>query len=85
MKTFVASCDRAGVIRFTRRLPRGTVPLLRGPLRTLRNRIEPVARHAYDGKTLLVPGVPEAPNENAAMDALIRWADWLGLRKQRRA
>lgn len=31
------------------------------------------ARHAYDGETLLVPGVPEADDAEAALDALIAW------------
>ena len=40
--------------------------------------IEARARHAYDGKTLLVPGVPEAADdEEAALTALIRWAQWV--------
>jgi hypothetical protein len=29
------------------------------------------ARHAYDGVTLLVPRMPEAPNQKVAMDALL--------------
>ena len=36
--------------------------------------IEVRARHAYDGKTLLVPGVPEADDDEAALTALIRFA-----------
>jgi hypothetical protein len=35
--------------------------------------ISGLARHAYDGETLLVPGVPEAETQAAAMDALLRW------------
>lgn len=29
------------------------------------------ARHAYDGVTLLVPGIPEANNDDEAMDRLL--------------
>lgn len=36
--------------------------------------IEARARHAYDGTTLLVPGVPEASDDDIALTALIRWA-----------
>lgn len=32
-----------------------------------------LARHAYDNKTLLVPGIPEAADMNAAYDALIKF------------
>jgi hypothetical protein len=38
--------------------------------------IEVRARLAHDGKTYLVPGVPEAESQKAAMDALIAWEKW---------
>jgi hypothetical protein len=34
------------------------------------------ARHSYDGKTLLVPGVPEVENELEAVEAFYRWSEW---------
>lgn len=37
----------------------------------LKGIIEVNARHAYDGVTLLVPRMPEAPNQKVAMDALL--------------
>lgn len=36
------------------------------------------ARHAYDGRTLLVPGIPEAANDDAALDALRAFATRAG-------
>lgn len=33
------------------------------------------ARHAYDGETLLVPGVPEADGDDR-LDAVMRWVAW---------
>lgn len=57
------------------RLPRGAIAMF--TFRTRRaavvaNRvIEANARHAYDGKTLLVPGIPEASTDDLALDALI--------------
>ena len=47
--------------------PTGALPLPDVP----RSRIEVKARRAYDGKTLLVPGVPEAETGDDAMDALL--------------
>jgi hypothetical protein len=42
----------------------------------LRCIIEARARLARDGKTYLVPGAPEAKDQEAAMDALIAWEKW---------
>lgn len=46
--------------------------------------LEVAARHAYDGKTLLVPGVPEVAGTIAATDALIAWVGWVVPRMARR-
>jgi hypothetical protein len=52
----------------------GRLPVGRAPASQAKKFKEIVsvnARHAYDGVTLLVPGIPEAPNQNVAMDALL--------------
>ena len=72
-----AYCWASGQIEFGPRIPEGTLPIARGPAKKLRPFIEAVSRHAYDGKTLLVPGVPEAPNQTKALDALHAFLDWL--------
>jgi hypothetical protein len=70
-KKLIAFCWASGQIGFTdRRPPIGTLPISRGPARKLRARISARARHAYDGKTLLVPGIPEAQDDDARIDAL---------------
>lgn len=38
------------------------------------------ARHAYDGVTLLVPGVPEASDQNKGLDALLRFRRLIEMR-----
>lgn len=63
-------------IEFGRRIPDGCLPIARGPSKKLRDFIEARARHAYDGATLLVPGIPEAPDQAKALDALHLWLDW---------
>lgn len=44
--------------------------------------ISGIARHARTGDFLIVPGVPEAPNQLKAVDALIRFRNQLELRMQ---
>lgn len=86
-----AYCFASGHIEFGRSIPDGALPIARGPAKRLRDFIEPLARHGYqsqtiDGRlakvpgtdTLLVPGIPEAPNQSAALDALEQWLAWIG-------
>lgn len=58
-----AYCYQGGKIGFTsprkRRAPEGTIVFASGPARILKKAVSIMARHAYDGKTLLVPGLPE--------------------------
>lgn len=76
MKAF---CFASGQIDFTSvgDVPMGAIHFASGPKRKLVSLISATARHAYDGETLLVPGVPEAPNQTVGLDALRRWCDWL--------
>lgn len=80
-----AFCDRKGRIEFVRgdgrNIPSGMMGLVEGPAPKVRKLMAVVARHAYDNKTLLVPGIPEAPNDTAAYDALVKFCDWLKKRK----
>ena len=75
-----ALCDATGVITFAPRIPHDlrALPIARGPRKKLIAAITGVARHAYDGETLLVPGVPEASDQTAALDALLRFKEWIG-------
>ena len=71
----VAFADRAGVIRFGRRCPKGALPIGRHRrFVTLHGAVSAVARLAYDNETLLVPGVPEAKTDDAALDAVVAFA-----------
>lgn len=71
-----AYCWASGHIDFGRRVPDGALPIARGPSKKLRDFVEVRSRHAYDGKTLLVPGLPEAANQVVALNALRRWLRW---------
>jgi hypothetical protein len=72
-----AFCYASGRIEFGRSLPGGTLPIAIGPAKKVREFMCARARHAYDGETLLVPGVPEAANQMDAVDALMAWSRWL--------
>lgn len=84
MARLYALADRSGIITFSPRLIDGLLPVGRASERRLKAEIEVTARHAYDGKTLLVPGVPEAPDADAALDALIAYRDWIAPRLEPR-
>lgn len=84
-------CYASGLIEFGRTLPDGALPIASGPPKALRAFIEARARHGYQTRlvngrptkirrtdTLLVPGVPEAPDQGAALDALQAWCRWIG-------
>jgi hypothetical protein len=74
MKTTTAYCYRNGAIRFRCRPGKGSLTIATGEAKRLRELIGGSARHAYDGKTLLVPGIPEAENDTQACDALIAYS-----------
>lgn len=42
-----------------------------------RVRVQAWCRLAYDNKTLLCPGVPEAENDDAALEAVQRFGDFI--------
>lgn len=69
-KAHLAYCDASGVIEFGDWLPGGRLPIAAGPQDKLIELVSGACRHAYDGKTLLVPGIPEAEDQRAGLDAL---------------
>ena len=84
-----AYCFASGQIEFADRIPTGALPIASGPRDKLVDWLTGCARHGYDTETvngrlqkrpgnecLLVPGIPEAPNQNAALDALKRFTLW---------
>ncbi len=85
-----AYCYASGLIEFGRKMPSGALPIARGPGAQLRDFIDAKARHGYKTRKvrgrvtkipgtdcLLVPGVPEAPDQLAAVDALLAWREWI--------
>lgn len=76
-----AYCYAGGEIAFGAEVPPGALAIAKGREDALRDLMSATARHAYDGETLLVPGVPEAGNQSEGINALIRWSDWLRKRQ----
>ncbi len=87
-----AYCFASGLIEFGSRIPKGALIIARGPEKELRDFIGCKARHGYrtrkvNGRptkirgsdTLLVPGVPEAGDQHAALDALHAWMKWIAI------
>ncbi len=85
-----AYCYASGLIQFGRSMPSGALPVARGPAKAVWEFIEVKARHGYKTRKikgrptkipgsdcLLVPGVPEAPGQMAAVDALLAWKRWI--------
>lgn len=74
-----AICWASGLIEFLddgQRLPKGAIVICGGnSVEELREKVDTLARHGYDG-SLLVPGVPEADTPDAALDALVKWMGW---------
>lgn len=67
------SVSRAGVLFVGPGVPDGAIKLTDGDPALLWHAIYGSARLGYDGKTWLVPGIPEAESDDAAVDALISY------------
>lgn len=70
-----AFCDRRGVIEIAAYTPAGMFPLGKGKGARLIDAIQGIARLAYDGRTWLVPGIPEAETNEEAVEAAKRFRD----------
>ncbi|AQU89228.1 hypothetical protein B0W47_16745 (plasmid) [Komagataeibacter nataicola] len=65
-----AYCYRGGQIEFGEKMPEGALPLGNDEdSKKLMDAVRTNARLAYDNKTLLVPGIPEAGSDDDALEA----------------
>ncbi|WP_262032689.1 host nuclease inhibitor protein [Serratia liquefaciens] len=74
--TIKAYAWASGLIEFGGKVPAGALLMLFGQEKEVKETIYAIARHSRTGKELLVPGVPEACNQDAAVDALISFGEW---------
>jgi hypothetical protein len=78
----VAWCWASGKIDIGDSMPEpgtdggGAIKVASGPKSELNLALGVMARHAFERGVLLVPGVPEAPDQAAAGDALAEWLKW---------
>lgn len=69
---------RTGRAFVCQKVPQGAISVITGRKTELVELLAVHARHAHDGETFLVPGVPEAKKDAEALQALRRWKDRLG-------
>lgn len=72
LKAFVF---RSGVVGFDTETPEAALEVGIGPSVLLKAVVGVVSRHAYHKVQLLCPGVPEARDEDAALDAVIAFRE----------
>lgn len=81
MTKIYAHCDRTGVVTFSDKPDlAGQLCIGSGVGQAFKDEIEVLCRLAYDNKSMLVPGVPEATSSDEALKAV--WA-FMDLIKQR--
>ncbi|MCU7371582.1 hypothetical protein PEC18_12165 [Paucibacter sp. O1-1] len=73
---FRALCLSDGVIFYDRKTPDGAIEIVRGDEDLVRGRMDVAARHGWKPGQLLVPGVPEADDQQAGLVALQEWINW---------
>lgn len=76
--TSIAICYRSGEIEIVSAgltLPEGVIAFATGPRERLEQIISARARHSYHAELYLVPGLPEAEDDDA-VSALTAWLDW---------
>jgi hypothetical protein len=88
----VAYCYADGTLKFNGKVPEGAIQVSIAPerqpdkkmrendqaVKTWREKIIARCRLAYDNKTLLVPGIPEADTMDQKLDALMRFRQIIG-------
>lgn len=82
----VAWCWASGLIEIGDALPSAeAIEIARGPKYALEGAISVAARHGKGtgADQLLVPGVPEAPDQAAGLQALQEWLEWRSRLKSR--
>lgn len=85
MKKIHAFCWASGLIEFGARCPKGALPLITGPETIVKNSVEVLSTHTYDGKSFLVPkGIGWINGDmDSALDDVRRFAKLLESRVAR--
>ena len=78
-----AYCWASGEIGFDKSIPNGALPIKKNCSKRDIEKIQVRSRLSYDGKTHLVPGIPEAENQDEAYEALQRFKDFVNMEKKK--
>ncbi len=73
-----AYCFRSGEIEIGTVVDDGAIVLAKGSKVRLHDAVAGCARLAYDNRTWLVPGIPEARTDDEALEACLRFRQRLG-------
>lgn len=76
----IAFCWANGVIEFADTMPDGALQIATGPARALQEAVTVAARKGHKEGVWLVPGVPEAGQQDQGLEALEQWLRWHGLK-----
>ena len=71
----IAYAFRSGHIGFGTTVPDGALVIAKGPAKVVGPLVRGNARLAYDNETYLVPGCPEAADDDEAIKAFMRFFD----------
>lgn len=55
MENVCAYCWASGLVEIGKTCPKGALPLVTGPKKAVKEAVEVLSSHAYDGKSFLVP------------------------------
>lgn len=85
MRKICAYCWASGLIEFGSRCPSGALPLITGPETAVKNAVNVLSTHTYDGKSFLIPKGCGWINGNmdSALEDVRRFADGLKARVMR--
>lgn len=79
MSEITAYCWRSGIIEFGPYVPEGAITLAVGEEAVVRDAVDVIARHGYTPGVLLVSGVPEAEDSDAACLAVLTMREELAV------
>jgi hypothetical protein len=74
-------CWRSGLVELADFAPEGAIELGEVRTKAQRDKLDVICRHARTGDDRFIPGVPEADDDDAAMDAVIEFMQQMKKRK----